>query len=82
MDSENRYQEIAETIACSQKRNIRHDAAEVAKSAMPFEDTDDIEAYTLALHNALKSNEYPAGFRLNEEYESVESYKLDAHQNP
>jgi hypothetical protein len=73
--TEDRYQAIAKVIAGAQKRNIRHDAAEVAKSAMPFENTDEMRAYTLALGNALASNNQPAGFGLNEEYESVESYK-------
>jgi hypothetical protein len=73
--TEDQYQAIAKVIAGAQKRNIRHDAAEVAKSAMPFENTDEMRAYTLALGNALASNNQPAGFGLNEEYESVESYK-------
>ena len=69
------WQNIAETIANAQRRNIHHDAAEVAKSAAPLESADDMRAYILALGTALASNEYPAGFGLNEEYKSVESYK-------
>ena len=81
-ESEDRYQEIARTIASAQKRNIRHDAAEVAKSDMPFENGDEMQAYILALRNALALGEYPAGFGLNEEYESVESYKTGRSSKP
>lgn len=69
------WQEIAATIANAQKRNIRHAAAEVAALAIPFENTDELRAYTLALDASLSSCEFPAGFGLNEVYESVESYK-------
>ena len=34
-----------------------------------------MHAYTLALEVELASEEYPAGFGLDEEYESLESYK-------
>ena len=81
-DLESRYQEIAKIIAGAQKRNIRHDAAEVAMSSMPFEDMEEMHAYILALGNALVSSEYPAGFGLNEEYESVESYKTGRSSRP
>jgi len=76
------WQGIAKTIATAQKRNVRHDAAEVARSAIPFEDAMDLDAYTLALGEALASDEYPAGFGLNEEYESVESYKTGRSLKP
>ena len=76
------WEGIARTIAAAQKRNIRHDAAEVAKSTTPFEDRNDLEAYTLALHAALNSSEYPAGFGLNMEYESLESYKTGRSSKP
>lgn len=80
--SEDGYQEIAKVIAAAQKRNIRHDAVEVAKSAMPFQNSDEMRAYTLALGSALASSEYPAGFGLSEEYESVESYKTGRSSKP
>jgi len=76
------WQAIARVIAASQKCNIRHDAAGVAESSMPFEDEDEVHAYTLALGTALASSEYPAGFGLNEEYESVESYKTGRSLKP
>jgi hypothetical protein len=69
-------------IADAQKRNIRHDAAEVANSATPFENADEMHAYTLSLHSALESDKYPTGFGLNEEYESVESYKTGHSLKP
>jgi hypothetical protein len=80
--SEGQHRKIARTIASSQKRNIRHDAAKVARSTIPFEGVDEAEAYTLALRSALASDEYPAGFSLHEEYESVESYKTGRSSKP
>ena len=68
------WQEITETIAKAQRRNIRHDAAEVAKAAVPFENGDEAHAFALALDSVL-SFSYPAGFGLTEEYESLESYR-------
>jgi hypothetical protein len=79
---EDRYQGIAEVIANAQKRNIRHDAAEVAISSVPFENKDEMRAYTLALENSLASSECPAGFGLSEEYGSVESYKTGRSTKP
>ncbi|KAF9645704.1 hypothetical protein BDM02DRAFT_3189493 [Thelephora ganbajun] len=64
------WQEIARVIASAQRCNIRHDTAKVASSAMPFESWGDMQAYILALHNALASNKYPTGFGLNMEYNS------------
>ena len=77
-----RWQEIAKTIAAAQKRNVRHDAAEVAGSTVPFENEAEILAFALALEEALSSSEYPAGFRLYEEYESIESYKTGRSSKP
>lgn len=42
---------------------------------MPFENGDEAHAFALALDDALSSSSYPAGFGLNEEYESLESYR-------
>jgi hypothetical protein len=81
-EEEDTYQDIAKTIASSQKRNIRHDAAKVAGSAIPFEGADELHAYTLAVGDALASNEYPAGFNLSEEYDLVESYKTGRSSRP
>ena len=81
-DQAESWQEIAETITRAQKRNIRHEAAEVARAAMPFESEDEVHAFTLALESTLSSNKYPAGFGLNEEYESLESYKTGRSSKP
>ena len=67
-------QDIAKIIADAQSRNIRHEAAEVAKSSSPFEDGD-CHLFALALEATLSSAAHPAGFHLNEEYESFETYK-------
>ena len=68
--------DIAEVIAGSQARNIRHDAAEVAETSSPFGDRNDHYAFSLALEASLNDSEvYPAGFNLNEEYETSESYR-------
>jgi hypothetical protein len=67
--------DIAGIIANAQLRNVRHEAAEVAKNTSPFGSEEDQYAFTLALDIALNSGEYPAGFHLNGEYQSFESYK-------
>ena len=69
------WQEIAGIIAKAQRRNIRHEAAKVARSAMPFESEEEAYAFVLALQDTLASTEHPAGYRLNDEYELMESYK-------
>ena len=75
-DNRQSQRDIAEIIANNQSCNVRHDAAEVAKTSSPFENRDDHYAFILALETALQDPEtYPAGFHLNEEYESTESYK-------
>ena len=51
------WQEIVKIITNAQQRNIHHDAAKVARSAMPFESMDEMHAYILALERALTSNE-------------------------
>ena len=71
-----------ETIAKAQRCNFCHEAAEVAKTTMPFENEDEMRAFALALDNALASSKFPAGFRLNEEYESLESYKTGCSSKP
>ena len=76
------WEEIASTIAGAQKRQIRHEAAEVAISSTPFLNVEELHAYTLALAQSIESQEYPAGFRLNEEYESIESYKTGRSSKP
>lgn len=74
--------DIAEIIADAQSRNIRHEAAEVAKNSSPFEDERDLIAFTLALQSVLGSKAFPDGFRLNEEYESFETYKTGRSVKP
>ena len=74
--------DIAQIIAAAQGRNIRHDAAEVAQSNMPFINTDEGHAFAIALDNALSSEEYPAGFHLSDEYESSESYRTGRSSRP
>lgn len=76
------WEEIASTIAGAQKRQIRHEAAEVAMSSTPFLNIEELQAYTLALAQSIESHEYPAGFGLNEEYESIESYKTGRSSKP
>ena len=76
------WEEIASTIADAQKRQIRHKAAEVAMSSTPFLNVEELQAYTLALAQSIESHEYPAGFGLNEEYESIESYKTGRSSKP
>jgi hypothetical protein len=77
------WQDIAKVIADSQKRNIRHDPAEVAKTAVPFKDEDEAHAFVAAFDAALASSMYPAGFGLHgEEYEPLESYKTGRSSKP
>lgn len=78
-------QEIADIISRAQKRNIRHEAAAVAASATPFENSDEAEAFADALdalESGLSSGEYPAGYGLNDEYESIETYKTGRSSKP
>jgi len=74
--------DIAQIIAAAQGRNIRHDAAEVAQSNMPFINADEGRAFAIALDNTLLSEEYPTGFHLNDEYESSESYRTGRSSRP
>lgn len=73
---------IAQIIAAAQGRNVRHDAAEVAKSNMPFINADEGHAFAIALGNALSLDEHPAGFCLNDKYESSESYRTGRSSRP
>jgi len=74
--------EIAEAITRAQKRNICHEAAEVARAVMPFEGQDEVHAFVLALDSALSSSQHPVGFGLDEEYEALESYKTGCSSKP
>jgi hypothetical protein len=69
------WREIAGIIARAQRRNIRHEAAEVARSAIPFEGEEEAAAFVVALRDILASVERPAGYRLNDEYETTESFR-------
>jgi len=79
---EQSQRDIAEIIADAQSHNIRHEAAEVAKNSLPFEGKDDLYVFSLALETALSSDTFPAGFHLNEEYESFETYKTGCSAKP
>lgn len=70
-----RWRDIAHVIAAAQGRNVRHEAAEVARSAIPFIDEDEGEAFRQVLGDALSSEGHPEGFHLNDEYEPSESYR-------
>ena len=75
--------DIAEIIADSQACNIRHDAAEVVETSLPFETRNDHYTFSLALSAALNNSEcYPAGFNLQEEYETSESYRTGRSTKP
>ena len=75
-------QRIAKVITNAQRCNIRHDAAEVATSAYPFESEDDAHVFLVAFKHALSSGERPAGFGLADEYESLESYTTGRSSKP
>lgn len=69
------WQAVTKAIAEGQKHNIRHDAAEVAKGSVPFQNEDELHTFLAAFRASLNSAEYPAGFGLDSQYESSESYK-------
>ena len=73
---------IAQIIAAAQGRNVRHDAAEVAQSNVPFVSADEGHAFAIALGNTLSLEEYPEGFCLCDEYESSESYRTGRSSRP
>ena len=77
-----RQRDIAEIIADAQSHNVRHEAAEVARNSLPLDSEQDLHAFALALEAALDSETYPAGFHLNEEYESFETYKTGRSTKP
>lgn len=82
MSDRQTQRDIAEIIAAAQSRNIRHEAAAVAKNSSPFEDEHDLYAFALAMDTVLNSETYPVGFNLDEEYESFESYKTGRSAKP
>lgn len=65
------WQAITEAIAEGQKHNIRHDAAEVAKGSVPFQDEDKPHTFLAAFRASLNSAEHPAGFGLDSQYQIV-----------
>ena len=81
-EDEESQRDIAQIITDSQSRNIQHEAAAVARNSSPFQDQHDVYAFTLALEAALESGAFPAGFNLNEEYESFEAYKTGHSAKP
>ena len=76
------WAEIAETITGGQQHNIRHNAAEVAKGAMPFQDEEKLNIFTTRFQAALESPSHPIGFELDAEYESSESYRTGRSRIP
>ena len=73
---------IAEIITDGQQHNICHDAAEVAKGAMPFQDEERLNTFTTRFQAALESPSHPVGFGLDAEYESSESYRTGRSRTP
>ena len=49
---------------------------------MPFEDEGQLHAFLAAFQAALDSTSFPAGFGLDEEYKSSESYRTGCLRNP
>ena len=76
------WRDIAQVIAAAQGRNVRHEAAGVAPSTVPPMNTGEGEVFAHALDDALLSEDYPAGFNLNDEYESSESYRTGRSSRP
>lgn len=69
-------------ITQAQGRNIRHDAAEVAQASTPFTSRDDGEAFLIVLNRTVESDSHPAGFGLDEEWVSIESYTTGRSSTP
>lgn len=76
------WKSIAKSIAENQRHNIRHDAAEVARGGIPFEDEAQLNTFLANFQASLDSDEYPGGFGLDEDYESSESYKTGRSTKP
>ena len=75
--------DIAEVIVAAQSRNVRHEAAAVARNSSPFEDERDMHAFILALDAVLTPDAHPpTGFNLDGEYESFELYKTGRSAKP
>ena len=74
--------DIAEVIADAQSRNVQHEAAAVARNSSPFEAKEDQYVFALALGAAPNLDAHPAGFCLNKEYESFESYRTGRSVKP
>lgn len=72
---------LTKTISDAQKRQIRHEAAEVADSRSPF-DQFELQMFAHQLSLDLASHSYPAGYNLNDEYDSIESYTTGRSPRP
>lgn len=72
---------LAKTISDAQKRQIRHEAAKVADSRSPF-DQSELQMFAYQLSLDLASHSYPAGYNLNNEYDSIESYTTGRSLRP
>ena len=66
-------QEFAQTVLQAQKKQVRHEAAEVADTNSPFSKTE-LQVFAYQLAKDLAAHCYPSGYGLNEEYEPLESY--------
>ena len=81
-EDEESQRDIARIIMDAQSHNIRHEAAAVARNSSPFQDQQDAYVFTLALEAVLNLAAFPAGFGLNEEYQSFEAYKTGRSAKP
>jgi hypothetical protein len=80
-DEDQAQRNIAEIITSAQTRNVRHEAAEVARSTIPF-NSEDHMIFNQATMDAMRRGDYPAGFHLMDEYESFEAYKMGRSAKP
>lgn len=57
----------------AQEKQVRHQAAEVADTRLPFSKAE-LQMFARQLAEDLAAYCYPSGYSLNEEYEPLESY--------
>lgn len=72
---------IAKVISEAQRRQVRHDVAEVADSRSPFNEHE-LQMFARQLSSDLASHSYPAGYNLNDQYHSIESYTTGRSSKP
>lgn len=68
-------------ISEAQKRQIRHEAAKVADSRSPF-NQHELQMFARQLSLDLACHSYPAGYNLNDDYDSIESYVTGRSSRP